>query len=650
MSLLVRSLLLLVVVFAGLGGIHQSSASASYSAQDGQVLGTASLRMGHQKMSQVLAWLRHQSTVRLALPGPDRKTVDIRFRDGSRAAILSNTISSVRVPVALLHRHAQLLSRSQSPAGAPRAVVMEPFATELGIGPHAGDAELNYLQSAGFQVDQLYDTQVTVNSLTTLSEYNVVYMQTHAGVVNGGEGILASGEPVNGDPAVAPLVRNGSVIPIGVSGTTKPYYGITSSFISQYEGQFPANSIDFLNGCNLLSAPRFWSAMAAKGAGVLVSWTREAYTSDNLVAGAKFFQYMSNPGTSVAAAIAAVHAAGFGVSRTNGTVALLGDLGDGTITLQSAASAPANTPEPGTATPGLPQGTAAPTDTGPAPTPLVLHPNVPTVAGSPAATATAVPAATDTVQATATQATQPTATARATATQATQATQPTATATGAAVPTATQVATPGTQKTATAQPTAAGATATPSGNPPVVSLGLKQNVAPGSLEVVRLTSAANTVLHIRVTYPNGDHQSHSVTTNTAGKAVYRYKQGASKITHTNAKAVITIKTDDGTTTSKSYTILFNRVDVSVEPRVQSPGRAVKIWVHSASRMPVTTTLLFPNHTYVQRQARTGAKGWTHFSYLVAKHKTVGRNHKVVVVGRTTAGNPHYSTKTTFTAT
>jgi len=646
MSLIFRPFLLVVVVFAGLVGIPRGTASASYSAGDGHVLGTASVRLGHQKMSRVLAWLRLQPSVVSALRGADGKTVEIRFRDGSRAAILPSTIGRVRVPLGLMRPRMQLLSRGHAPASTARAVVMEPFATELGIGPHAGDVEVNDLQSAGYSVDQLYDTQVSVNSLATLSQYNVVYMQTHAGVTSGGEGIVASGEPANNDPAVKPYIQNGTVIIIGVSGSSQPYYGITSSFITRYEGQFPANSIEFLNGCNLLASPRFWSALSAKGAGVLVSWNREATTSDNLIAGAKFFQYMDNPGTSVDAAIAAVHAAGFGVSHANGQVALLNYTGDGTITLQSAATAPANTPEPRTATPGPPQATAAPTDTGPAPTPLVLHPDVPTVAGFPAATATAVPAATDTVQATATQVTQPTATA-------TQATQPMATArataTGTAVPAATQVATPGTQKTATAQPTTAGATATPSGNPPVVSLGLKQNVAPGSLEVVRLTSVANTVLHIRVTYPNGDHQSHSVTTNTAGKAVYRYKQGASKITHTNAKAVITIKTDDGTTTSKSYTILFNRVDVSVEPRVQSPGRTVKIWVHSASHMPVTTTLLFPNHTYVQRQVRTGAKGWTHFSYLVAKHKTVGRNHKVVVVGRTMAGNPHYSTKTTFTA-
>lgn len=636
MSLLLRPVLLVGVVFAGLIGLPRGTASASYAAQDAHVLRTASMRSGHQKMSRVLAWLRRQPSVESALRGTDGKTVDIRFRDGSRAAILPSSLSRARVPLPLLHSDAQLLSRGHAPAATARAVVMEPFATELGIGPHAGDVEVSDLQSAGYTVDQLYDTQVSVNSLTTLSQYNVVYMQTHAGVTSGGEGIVASGEPVNGDPRVQPLIRNGTVIPIGVSGSTQAYYGITSSFITRYEGQFPTNSLEFLNGCNLLASPRFWNALAAKGAGVLVSWNKEATTSDNLIAGAKFFQYMGYSGTSVNAAIAAVHAAGFGVSHANGQVALLNYTGDGTITLQSAATAPASTPEPGTATPGLPEATAGPTDTGPTPTVLVLRtPELTsTAAPTPTATATGQPVATDTVQATATGTAQPTAT---------------GTLPETVQPVATHTATPETQNTATVQPTATGATATPTGTSHSALLALKQNVVPGSQQVVKLTSSPNTVLHIRVNYPNGDHQSHGVTTNAAGKAVYRYTQGASKITHSNAKAVITIKTNDGTTTSKSYTIKFNHIDVSVEPRVQSPGHNVTVWVHTASRMPVTTTFLFPNHTYMQRQARTGAKGWTHFAYLVAKHKTVGQNHKVVVVSKTTAGNPHYSAKTTFTA-
>ncbi len=652
MSRMLRPVLLFVIVVAGLVGIPRGAASASFAAQDGNVLGMASMRLGHQSMSRVLGWLRHQASVRSALRGDDGRTVDIRFRDGSRAAILPSTVSRVRVPLALLHPHLQLLSSDRSPAGAARAVVMEPFATELGLGPQAGDAEVGDLQKAGYRVDQLYDTQVTLKALTTLSQYNVAYMQTHAGVVTGGEGIVASGELVGtADPNVAPLIRNGTVIPIGVSGTSQKYYGITSSFITQYEGQFPAHSLEFLNGCNLLSAPRFWNALAGKGVGVLVSWDREATSTDNFIAGAEFFKYMDNSGTTVASAIAAVRAEGFGTSLVEGTVANLGSTGDGTITLGNAAAAPEKTPQPGTPTPGLPSATGQPTNSGPTPTALILRTPIPPTA-TPVAQPTATRTASGPPQPTVT-GTVP-ATAQATATGAVQAAtstvsgtaQPTVTGTvpTPAQPAATGTLPPGPQQTTTAKPTPTAKT-----TPPAVSLHLKQKVAPGSQQVVTLKSSANTVVHIRVAYPNGDHQSAKVTTNAAGKAVYRYKQGASKITHAKATATITITTDQGATESKSYTILFNHIDVSVEPRVQSPGRKVTIWVHTAAHMPIVTSLLFPNHTHLQHKARTGPKGWSHMAYLVAKHKTVGRNHKVIVEGQTMAKKPHYSTKTTFTA-
>jgi len=645
MSRMLRPVLLLVIVAAGLIGIPRGAASASYDAQDGNVLGMASMRLGHQSMSRVLGWLRHQPSVRSALRGDDGRTVDIRFRDGSRAAILPSTFSRVRLPLSLLHPHLQLLSRQGAPAGAARALVMEPFASQLGLGPQAGDAEVGDLQSAGYSVDQLYDTQVTLKALTTLSQYNVAYMQTHAGVVTGGEGIVASGVKEGTDPNVAPLIRNGTVILIGVSGTTQKYYGITSSFVTQYEGQFPAHSLVFLNGCNLLSAPRFWNALAGKGAGVLVSWDREATSTSNFIAGAQFFKYMDNAGTTVDSAIGAVHAAGFGTSLVDGTVANFGSTGDGTITLGNAAAAPEKTPQPGTPTPGLPSATGQPTNSGPTPTALVLRTSIP-----PTATPIPQPTATRTVSGPP----QPTvtgtvpATAQATATGAVQAAtstvsgtaQPTVTGTVPATvpPTATGTLPPGPQQTPTAHPT-----------PPAVSLHLKQKVAPGSQQIVKLKSSAHTVLHIRVAYPNGDHQSAKVTTNAAGKAVYRYKQGASKITHSNAIATITITIDKGAKASKSYIILFNHIDVSVEPRVQSPGRKVTIWVHSAPHMAIVTSLSFPNHSYFQRKAKTGPKGWSHMAYLVAKHKTVGKNHKVIVEGQTMAKNSHYSTKTTFTA-
>jgi len=582
MSRMLRPTLLLVVVVAGLVGIPRGNASASYDAQDGNVLGMASMRLGHQSMSRVLGWLRHQASVRSALRGDDGRTVDIRFRDGSRAAILPSTVSRVRIPLSLLHPHLQLLAEDRSPAGAARAVVMEPFATQLGLGPQAGDAEVSDLQSAGYSVDQLYDTQVTLKALTTLSQYNVAYMQTHAGVVTGGEGIVASGELVGTDPNVAPLIRNGTVIPISVSGSSQRYYGITSSFITQYEGQFPAHSLVFLNGCNLLSAPRFWNALAGKGSGVLVTWDREATSTDNFIAGAQFFKYMDNPGTTVASAIAAVHAAGFGTSLVDGAVANLGSIGDGTITLGNAAAAPEKTPQPGTPTPGLPAATSQPTTSGPTPTALILRTPIPPTAtavaqptttsqptnAGPTPTAFVLrtpipPTATPVVQPTATNSTppptstaSPTSTATVTGTPpATSTAPPTATAspaptaTGTVVatltptvtptitptplptatltpsPTATNAATPTVTSTRTATPSATSRACTPSAGSTarlVVRTDLSsKTLASGSTEHLLIVTHPGACLQVQVAYA-GHGGSYQARGKTGRKGMWRH--------------------------------------------------------------------------------------------------------------------------------
>ena len=113
---------------------------------------------------------------------------------------------------------------------------MEPFATELGLGSNAGDLEKNALQAAGYSVDELYDQQVSLASMTILHTYNVVYLETHSGVNTGGEGVVATGQIAgNNDPGVAPLLKSGAAVLVHVSGSQQVYYGITSTYIRYYE-------------------------------------------------------------------------------------------------------------------------------------------------------------------------------------------------------------------------------------------------------------------------------------------------------------------------------------------------------------------------------------------------------------------------------
>jgi hypothetical protein len=360
----------------------QAVATASGSS-DARLLSAASLRRGHDTPGSVVRWLRLQPSVAAASIGRDRQTVDVRFRDGMQAAILPKLQHYVAVP------GLRALARVSAPAGAPlapQAAVWEPFAAELGLGPSAGDIEVQQLQAAGFAVDQKYDTNVTVAQLATLARFNVVYMHTHSGVSAGGDGVLASGELANGDPAVAPYIQDGSVITVGVSGSSQQYYGITSKFVSAHMGTFPANALLFLNGCALLRATTFWQTLHVRGAGAMVSWDQNAASKDDYLSAAAFFNVMGT-GSSVSGALSTVRAAGYGTSSDNGVPATLGYVGDGSITLRAAAAGGSGnqTPPPATGTP-VPVATATRT-----PVPVATATRTPTPAPVPTSTSTPVP-------------------------------------------------------------------------------------------------------------------------------------------------------------------------------------------------------------------------------------------------------------------
>lgn len=352
-------------------------------ANDTHVLALGSVKRGHESPVAVMRWLRLQRVVRSVSLGRDGETIDLHFRDGLHAAILPKSQHSVALSsFGALNRPA---IPTRAPAGA-QAAVWEPFATELGLGSNAGDIEVQRLQAAGFAVDQKYDTSVTVSKLASLSNFNVVYMHTHSGVTAGGGGVVASGELANGDPNVLPYVQDGSVITVGVSGSSQQYYGITSQFISAHEGMFPANALVFLNGCALLRATTFWQALNVHGVATLISWDQNAQAKDDFLSAAALFNVMGS-GQTVAGAIAILRNAGYGVSSDNGVPATLGFLGDGTNTLHAAAAGGNQVamPSPATAT-SMPTETPLPVAS---PTPTVTSSPVPTLI--PTVTSTLVP-------------------------------------------------------------------------------------------------------------------------------------------------------------------------------------------------------------------------------------------------------------------
>jgi hypothetical protein len=110
-----------------------------------------------------------------------------------------------------------------------------------------------------------------------------------------------------------------------------------------------------------LRANIFWQALAAKGAGVLLSWDDKGVASDDTATADAFFGEMIHD-KSVADATSIIAGLGYGVSAGDGINAKFGYLGDGSIRLADLAPAPTPSAVPPTPTPtATPSPTATPT-------------------------------------------------------------------------------------------------------------------------------------------------------------------------------------------------------------------------------------------------------------------------------------------------
>lgn len=358
---------------------HVSRSSTVLSSRDRQVAFVAT-RQAARDPGGTFRWLQRQSAVASVSRLPGSATISILFRDGGQLVILpADRRSPSSIQPAFLS-----FNSTHAPTNAPaaRALVLEPFADELQLGPNAGDEEVASLRQAGFQVDIMRNEQVTVDVMKTLPSYAVVYDETHAGVLSAaGDAIVVTGQKSASGPPVgeyATLFADHSLLQATVAGDINLalYYAVTSTFFTQHVGHFPVSSLLFLNGCELLAAPVLWKAFQQQGVSTLLSWDAKADKQQDELTGG-FITHLLAVGDTVQQSVALNALDGYGSSFSDGNVAHFGYLGDGSNTLQRAltgqlppepTSTPTITPTPTpTAT-----STATPTAT-PRPTPTQVH-------------------------------------------------------------------------------------------------------------------------------------------------------------------------------------------------------------------------------------------------------------------------------------
>src|SRR5436305_1771745 len=222
-------------------------------------------------------------------------------------------------------------------AATQKAVILEPFATELHVTADTDKPEYDALTSAGFHVDEFFDDQVTVDLMENLGQYSVVYLRTHSDPYGDGDAVVSTGDKDYQKWAKflpdysGTGCCDGSLVQILGDGAEGTYLAITAKFVKLHMNAFPNNALIFINGCNLYSTPKFWNALQGNNAATLITWDDHILSNYTSPAADFVFRQLVT-GKSVGDALTAAEGAGVasGVTETGAPshLKVLGDSGD----------------------------------------------------------------------------------------------------------------------------------------------------------------------------------------------------------------------------------------------------------------------------------------------------------------------------------
>ncbi|HEX6506575.1 MAG TPA: hypothetical protein VF221_02995, partial [Chloroflexota bacterium] len=240
--------------------------SAMLSSSDRQIAMSAS-RLGASSPSRALTWLRHSSSVDRVDVGRGGPTLDVHFRDGAELVMVPQAAHRTTLQVQPGRLRVLAHARDTTPG---RAIVLEPFSDQLGLGPNAGGTEIDSLKAAGFSVDVLRNTDVDIAAMEKLSNYSVVYMETHSGTLGDGDAIVLTRQ--TSTSGLANLFHDGSVTQGLAYGDQSLYVAFKAQFVLKHMGTFPTSSILYLNGCEVLNANVLWDAFRQQHVSTMISW------------------------------------------------------------------------------------------------------------------------------------------------------------------------------------------------------------------------------------------------------------------------------------------------------------------------------------------------------------------------------------------
>ncbi|PZS00483.1 MAG: hypothetical protein DLM70_13495 [Chloroflexi bacterium] len=183
---------------------------------------------------------------------------------------------------------------------------------------------------------------------------------------------------------------------------------------------------------------------------------------------------------------------------------------------------------------------------------------------------------------------------------------------------------------------------------PVLRVKLTSRVAPGGRQLMRIhTRIPRELVHISVDYPNGDRQSAAIQPDASGHATYSFVQGSSKIRRGDLRANV-IASLGAYVDLQSYTVLYGRLDVSVEPREQHASGLITISAHATPFTRALIVLKSGDGSSQYLTVRTGKDGWASVARRVSRKLKGAASTKIIVSASASYHGHAVTTQSFFT--
>jgi len=248
---------------------------------------------------ETVSWAKTQPNIIYAETGSDGTSVWLEFDTGVVQVITQlPPITSTEVPQP---RHIPRTRDAAAIAGNNKAIDMN-AAWRSPDGKPWPDWDNDYivkmLESRGYHVDRLKGEQVNVMAFRNLTQYSVVYIDTH-GACSGMYGpVFLTREQVTeqkDNSLYADDLRNKRLVHAVavIEGIEGVYYAITAKYIAQIPGIFPKHSFVFAKACYSFAGDHMARAFQQKGVSAYVGWTGEAYIPGSPLTALWIFDFLT---------------------------------------------------------------------------------------------------------------------------------------------------------------------------------------------------------------------------------------------------------------------------------------------------------------------------------------------------------------------